>query len=75
MRDSLDEPGRGQGTSGGSGLGLAIVREIALLHRGTVSITDHGAGACLVVRLDPAPPPGTAASIRKRDGWHFAALC
>ncbi|WP_433213567.1 ATP-binding protein [Microtetraspora malaysiensis] len=53
--------------SGGSGLGLAIVREIALLHRGTVSITDHGAGARLVVRLDPAPPPGTAASIPKRD--------
>ncbi|MFF3670436.1 sensor histidine kinase [Microtetraspora malaysiensis] len=53
--------------SGGSGLGLAIVREIALLHRGVVSIADRGAGACLVVRLDAAPQPGTAASIQKGD--------
>ncbi|MGI5489798.1 ATP-binding protein [Microtetraspora malaysiensis] len=53
--------------SGGSGLGLAIVREIALLHRGVVSIADRGAGACLVVRLNAAPQPDTAASIHKRD--------
>ncbi|WP_067177380.1 sensor histidine kinase [Microtetraspora niveoalba] len=53
--------------SGGSGLGLAIVREIALLHGGTVSVTDRGAGACLVVRLAAVPQPGTAASMHKRD--------
>ena len=37
--------------SGGSGLGLAIVRDIAIAHGGTVTVTDNGPGARFVVRL------------------------
>jgi signal transduction histidine kinase len=40
---------------GGAGLGLALVREIALHHRGTVSVTDGElGGARFVVRLPAA---------------------
>ncbi|WP_405139266.1 HAMP domain-containing histidine kinase [Sphaerisporangium sp. NBC_01403] len=48
--------------SGGSGLGLAIVREIAMLHSGSVSITDRGTGASFVVRLDAVLQSGAAAA-------------
>ena len=48
--------------SGGLGLGLTLVREIVLLHGGTVSASSPGtgAGATFVVRL-PASPAWTVA--------------
>jgi signal transduction histidine kinase len=36
---------------GGSGLGLALSREIAIAHRGNLTITDHYPGAQFVLRL------------------------
>jgi two-component system CheB/CheR fusion protein len=49
--------------SGGLGLGLTLVREIVLLHGGSVSASSPGAGAgaTFVVRL-PAAPSWTAAN-------------
>ncbi|GII59746.1 hypothetical protein Pth03_81350 [Planotetraspora thailandica] len=37
--------------AGGSGLGLAIARDVALLHGGTLEVTDDGPGACLSARF------------------------
>lgn len=42
--------------AGGSGLGLAIVREVALAHRGTISVAEApGGGALFTLALPGAP--------------------
>ncbi len=46
---------------GGAGLGLAIARDVAERHGGTLVVDDGDAaspGACLVLRLPLAGPPG-----------------
>lgn len=48
----LDE-GRAR-DEGGSGLGLAIVREVALVHHGTVRIDEGGSGGALFTLMIPA---------------------
>ncbi len=42
---------RTPGPEAGAGLGLAIVRGLVEAHRGTVDVTNHGAGCRFVVRL------------------------
>jgi len=50
------DPGRGR-DEGGTGLGLAIARDVAVAHGGSISVTQEGSGARIVVDL-PAAGPG-----------------
>ncbi len=64
LREAIFEPFRQvEGGSirsfGGTGLGLAIVREFALLHRGSVSVSEaEGGGALFTLILPLRAPPG-----------------
>lgn len=46
-----DNRARTPGPDTGAGLGLAIVKGLVEAHRGTVGVTNHGAGCRFVVRL------------------------
>lgn len=58
---------RTPGDDGGAGLGLAIARGLVEAHRGTIEITNHGAGCCAVVRL-PALTVEASAPATSRTG-------
>jgi two-component system sensor histidine kinase HydH len=48
--------------SGGTGLGLSMVKNIILLHGGTIeAASPEGEGATFVIRLPVAGPPGGVA--------------
>ena len=42
---------RTPGPDAGAGLGLAIVKGLVEAHRGTVAVSNHGAGCRFLVRL------------------------